>query len=237
MSDRSLYSMLRQDAESSYSTASATAYRDADESGKDSESHAGKCDLIRELSRRFAHPVDVLDLGCGTGRYFHCVENVRSLVGVDPAMNMLRHARQPVAGGNHHVHLIRSSLHEVAFAPRSFDLMICVGVIGLWCPLDAFILKRMAGMLRPDGILFFTAVEYQPVPMTLKRRAATAVRPLLVGNVRRLVDARLRDFASAASEVTHLGNAFFEEVEITRWASPTGRVDLHCIMSRPHSVD
>ena len=236
MSDRTLYEILLRDAESNYSPASAAAYREADDSGKDSESHAGKCQIIRELSRRFAHPIVVLDLGCGTGRYFHCVDNVSTLVGVDPALNMLQHARRPVVGSTRNVHLVRSSLQEVAFAPHSFDLTICVGVFGLWCPLDAPVLKRMAGMLRAHGTLFVTAVEYQPVPMTLKRRAARAIRPLLMGRVRHRVDARLREFTIRAQDAERLCQAFFNDVQVTTWPSPTGRVDVHCVMSHPKAT-
>ena len=31
----------------------------------------------------------VLDLGCGTGRYFHCLNNISCLVGIDISPDML----------------------------------------------------------------------------------------------------------------------------------------------------
>jgi hypothetical protein len=83
------------------------------------------------------------------------------------------------------VWLVRGSLHEVAFRPHSFDLVLFVGVLAFWCPFDRFILQRIHGMLRSDGIFFSTLVEYEPVQATLKRRLAVAARPLLRGSLRR----------------------------------------------------
>jgi len=233
MTDRKLYAMLRRDAEVAYSPSSAALYRQADESGKSEISHAGKCGIIRELSRRFSEPITMLDLGCGTGRYFHCAENVKTLIGVDPSENMLVQAREPVSGRHRDIRLIRSTLHEVAFVGQNFDLAICVGVLGLWCPLDALVLSRVAGMLRQHGVFFFSTVEYEPVPSTLKRRMASAVRPLLFGAPRRHVERRLRQFTMDAESVEALGRNYFGQVQIEKWQSATGRIDLHCVMAQP----
>ena len=54
--------------------------------------------LLREITSAFDREIRVLDLGCGTGRYFHCVENARELVGLDLSQQMLDAARNPVRG-------------------------------------------------------------------------------------------------------------------------------------------
>jgi ubiquinone/menaquinone biosynthesis C-methylase UbiE len=231
--DRRLYSKLRRDAESNYSPTIAAAYREEDEAARHSVTHAGKCEIIRDVSQRFDRPIDILDLGCGTGRYFHCADNVNSLVGVDPSEHMLRQAREPVLGGNRNVRLIRSTLHEIAFRPHSFDLVICVGVLGMWCPLDGFVLRRVASMLRLDGVVFLTANESTPDHVTLKRRIATAIQPLLFGAARRYVDFRLHDITVPEQRLRTLGEENFAQVTITKWQSPTMRSDLHCIMTQP----
>jgi len=231
--NRRFYSKLRQSAESNYTPTSAAEYRASDDTARDSDTHAGKCRIIRDLSRRFTRSVEMVDLGCGTGRYFHCVENVKSLVGVDPSEHMLHQARKPVMGGNRNIRLIRSTLHEIVFLPQSFDLAVCVGVLGLWCPLDEYVLGRVACMLRRDGVFFFTAIEYEPIEVTFKRRLAVAVRPLLFSAPRRYVDARLREFTVSEERVRALGEDYFEQVTITKWRSPTKRVDLHCVMAQP----
>jgi ubiquinone/menaquinone biosynthesis C-methylase UbiE len=233
--DRKLQSMLRRDAESNYSSTVAVEYRRADDLAKESVSHAGKCEIIRTLSRRFDGPIMLLDLGCGTGRYFHCAENVQAVIGVDPSEHMLGQARKPVMGGKRRVHLVRSTLHEAAFVRESFHLAICVGVLGEWCRLDDAILRRVAGMLRKDGVFFCSVVEYQPAPVTSKRRIAAAIKPFLFGPARRYVDVRLRQFTMAEEQARDLGRAYFDQVQITKWESPTSRVDLHCVMAHPIS--
>jgi SAM-dependent methyltransferase len=234
--DRKLFTMLRQCAEENYSPASAASYRRADDEARESESHAGKCAIIRELSLRFRRPITVLDLGCGTGRYFHCVANVRTLIGLDPSANMLRYARDPILDGSRNVRLVRGSLDQLCFARRSFDLVVCVGVLGLWSPVNDLVVSRIAELVRPDGVLFFSAIEHQPTPFTIKRRIATAIKPLLHGHARRYVEVRLRDFTIAAEAMRELGHRFFVDVEVSRWQSPTSRVDLHCIMTRPRGA-
>ena len=225
--------MQRRRSEAVYSPAYAAQYRESDDLGRDSESHAGKCRIITDLSQRFSAPVAMLDLGCGTGRYFHCALNAKSVTGVDASADMLREARQPVAGGHQNVRLVRSTLEEVAFRSQSFDLVVCVGVLAVWCPLDAAVMRRVADMLTPHGVFFFTAVEYQPEPPRVKRRMATAVRPLLFGRPRRALDTRLRNFTISEHAVRNMGRRCFADVEITKWESVSGRVDLHCVMAQP----
>jgi len=230
MADTKFYEHLRKRAESYYSNAAA-GYRSTDEAAKDDVSHAGKCKIIHDLTGRFGKPIRMLDLGCGTGRYFHCVKNVEWIVGVDPSHQMLEHARNPVDGKHSKVTLVRSTLHEVAFAPASFDLVICVGVLTYWCPVDEFVMRRVSAMLRDGGGFFFTVREPRRDPATLKQRAATLLRPVLFGAPRRYVESRVTDFGVTEEQVRSLAEPFFRSIEIDRWLSTTGRMDLHCVAS------
>jgi len=232
MGDSRLYTQLRQNAEAYYSE-TAASYRRDDEVAKDLESHAGKCQIIRDLTQRFSRRIRVLDLGCGTGRYFHCVRNVEWLVGVDASEHMLAHARTPVGDRQGKSTLIRSTLHEVAFVEQSFDVVICVGVLSHWCPIDASLLAHVASMLRDDGCFFFTVEEpFDPRP-SIKRSVARMLRPVLFGTPRRYVDARLMDFGVSEAEVRGLTEPLFRHVDVTKWQSHHGRVDLHCAVSGP----
>src|SRR4026209_440459 len=126
--DTKFYAMLRSSSNVQHSSEYARFYRDEDERSQDNISHSGKCEIIKELSARFMEPPVVLDLGCGTGRYFHCLTKLRFLVGVDPSANMLSMAKNPV---NHKaapikaapIQLVQGSLHEIEFKPDSFDFM------------------------------------------------------------------------------------------------------------------
>ena len=71
-------------------------YREDDESAVLTDRHRRLNNVLRELSSSFGHDISVLDLGCGTGRYFHCVINARRLTGIDISLHMLQEARNPV---------------------------------------------------------------------------------------------------------------------------------------------
>ena len=195
--DQVLYSRLRRDAEANYSPASAAGYREADDAARESSSHAGKCRRDQRAQSPVRAPITALDLGCGTGRYFHCLDNVGTLIGVDPSENMLTRLGNRCSAGPKRP---PDSQHAARSGVRSgdFDLVVCIGVIGLWCPLEPLVLQRIGEMLKPAGVLFFSAIEYQPTPPTLKRRIASAVKPLLFGPPRRYVDVSLRDFGMPA---------------------------------------
>jgi ubiquinone/menaquinone biosynthesis C-methylase UbiE len=230
--DRKFYSMLQRQSNVYHSSDYAHSYRESDERGKTEESHTLKYNIIRELSSSFLYAINVLDLGCGTGRYFHCIKNAQCLVGVDASWNMLEQARTPVYGGTQNVHLIQSSLHEVEFRPAVFDLVMCVGVFGVVCPLDDFVLQKISRFTRPGGIVFLTIPEYRPVTYTWKRKMAKALEPFLFSPAKRYVNVRMGEFQMSEETLMKLMSQYFTSVNISRWVSPTTRVDLHCV-ARP----
>jgi ubiquinone/menaquinone biosynthesis C-methylase UbiE len=230
--DRKFYAMLQRQSNVYHSPNYAQSYRESDERGKTEESHTLKYNIIRELSSSFLYPINVLDLGCGTGRYFHCIKNTKCLVGVDASWNMLEEAKVPVSGGTQNVHLIQSNLHEVEFRPAVFDLVICVGVFGVVCPLDDFVLQKITRFTCPDGIVFLTIPEYKPITYTWKRKTAKALEPFLFGAAKRYVNVKLGEFQMNEETLRTLVSRYFTNVHISRWVSPTTRVDLHCVARR-----
>jgi SAM-dependent methyltransferase len=230
--DTKFYAMLQRSSDLQHSLSYARGYREQDNQSKDEVSHAGKCEIIRKLSDSFRYPAVVLDLGCGTGRYFHCVKNVRLLVGVDPSENMLRMTKDPVEFPRSGVQLLRASLHTIEFKPETFDMVICVGVFGAVCPLDEFSLTQIAKFLKPNGLLFFTISEYLPTYKTWKAQIAEVIEPFLFGDPKRYVKLRLRRFSLSANQVKHLISNSYCDPDICQWKSPTGRIDLHCIVKK-----
>ena len=75
---------------------SAKNYRTSDEQELQTDNHEHFCNILRQSTLGFARGISVLDLGCGTGRYFHCLRNVDRLIGVDISVEMLKQARIPV---------------------------------------------------------------------------------------------------------------------------------------------
>jgi ubiquinone/menaquinone biosynthesis C-methylase UbiE len=230
--DRKFYSMLQRQSNAHYSSDYASLYRESDDLGKKDESHRLKADIISQLSSSFEYPINVLDLGCGTGRYFHCMQNAKNLVGVDASWHMLQAAKTPVYGGTQNVQLIQSGLHVIEFKPAVFDLVISVGVFGMLCPLDQFALDKMARISRPGAILFLTMPEYKPVTYTWKGKTAKFLEPLLLGPAKRYVNAKLLEFQMDENTLASLVSRYFTIINISRWVSPTTRVDLHCVAKR-----
>src|SRR5688572_7280571 len=74
----------------------AQRYRSDDDIEIQTSNHQHFRNILTDLSLSFARPIRVLDLGCGTGRYFHCIQNAEELVGVDISDAMLELARNPV---------------------------------------------------------------------------------------------------------------------------------------------
>jgi SAM-dependent methyltransferase len=145
---------------------------------------------------------------------------------------MLDQAKTPVYGGTQNVYLIQSSLHEVEFRPAVFDLVICVGVFGVVCPLDDFILQKIRSFTCPGGIVFLTVPEYLPVTYTWKRQMAKALEPFLFGPAKRYVNVRIGEFQMSEKILMKHVSQDFTSVNVSRWVSPTTRVDFHCV-ARP----
>jgi len=141
---------------------------------------------------------------------------------------MLQEAKNPVCGGTHNVQLIQSNLHDIELKSAFFDLIICIGVFGLYCPLDEFALQKIVRFIRPGGRVFLTATEHEPVSNTWKRKMAKGLKPLVRGPVARYVNARLHEFDLDKETLMTLVSRYLTSVHIVRWVSPTGRVDLHC---------
>jgi ubiquinone/menaquinone biosynthesis C-methylase UbiE len=73
----------------------ALGYRERDDD-VECPMHKDLGDILARVSDSFKHPISVLDLGCGTGRYFHCLQSTERIIGVDASPDMLAQARHPV---------------------------------------------------------------------------------------------------------------------------------------------
>src|SRR5438093_2220991 len=78
-----------------YDTAYARRYRRHDDDFDQSKPCRRFARWLEEVCAAFPGPIDVLDLGCGTGRYFWALRRVRELTGVDASAAMLAEASTP----------------------------------------------------------------------------------------------------------------------------------------------
>ncbi|MEO8327817.1 MAG: class I SAM-dependent methyltransferase, partial [Nitrospirota bacterium] len=104
--------------------ATANSYRQGD--GSDHFSLSYFRDQLTTMTSQYDRPLAVLDLGCGTGRYFHCFKQAASITGVDVSPDMLDLAQRPYRQEEvtaDQITLIHSDLHAVTFPPRTFDFI------------------------------------------------------------------------------------------------------------------
>ena len=151
-----------------YTDAYADRYRAQDQSAGATQAAARLSAWLRAICERFREPIDVLDLGCGTGRYFHVLSGARRLVGIDVSRPMLDRAPRPT--GN--VTLIEDDLLTHEFDAAEFDLVYAIGVLAEHSPFDETVAARVQRWLRPGGRFAFTTVHPRSfsVPRTVGRR-------------------------------------------------------------------
>jgi SAM-dependent methyltransferase len=174
----------------------ARRYRACDDGLVDVGATRALAEWLRSVTSRFNTPIDVLDLGCGTGRYFFALENVRRLVGLDASDAMLAEAKSPphadrVRAGS--ITLVHGDLLTHPFSAGEFDLVYSIGVLAEHAPLTRELVQRVHGWLRAGGRFAFTTVHPESPTVTrgLTRRVAQAVSPLIPAPLRQTLHARL----------------------------------------------
>jgi SAM-dependent methyltransferase len=182
-------------ASARYDTTYARRYRAHDDLLPDSEPSQALAAWLSDVCDRFVPPIDVLDLGCGTGRYFWAVRGARRLVGVDASAAMLAEAGHPYRAADISavITLMEGDLLTADFPHASFDLVYSIGVLAEHAPLTRALVTKVHSWLRPGGRFAFTTVHpaSPSIPRTLKRRIATAAARLAPGTAGRMLETRL----------------------------------------------
>ena len=218
-----------------------TRYRQDDEIEVTTEPQQRLRRILEQISRLFGRPITVLDLGCGTGRYFYCLKNVDRLVGVDLSREMLEAAAHPVREGEVSVKQIElqcANVFELTFPDESFDFIYSLGMFGFGCPVTLELCNRFYTWLKPGGRLFFDTLDRAGLrwPVRVRRRLRRCVYPALPRRFQQTIDEReggppMYDYS--ARELKALMRASrFKQFAITSSAykSPIWqRVKLECL--------
>ncbi len=126
----------------------------------------GEADLVASL-----HPASVLDAGCGTGRV--AVELARrgyEVVGVDRDADMLAAASLKAPALEWHLaDLAHLELRDADGQRRRFDCVLLAGNVMIFLSpgTEAAVVQRLAGHLRPGGVLV-AGFELRPAGLTLQ---------------------------------------------------------------------
>lgn len=96
-------------------------------------------------------PLRVLDVGCGTGALLRQMNarlpNVLELVGVDPAIEMIRLARERAEGIEQ---FLQANAEQLPFADAHFDLVVSTSSFDHWVDQQRGV-REAARVLQPDG--------------------------------------------------------------------------------------
>lgn len=199
---------------SAYDLNVAAFYRKRDEQDLTTPASQAVCVTLNRLCRSQERTIDVLDVGCGTGRFFHALSNTDYLVGVDMSPHMLVQAFTPAYAGwvtAKHVDLVCGDIHSLQFAPASFDLVFSVGLFGsVEVRFDESICRWFYDVLRPCGTLFFTTADQDDerykacFAKSWKRRLAENLYPVMPGGIRQKLQRRWQSHFVSADELREI---------------------------------
>src|SRR6185437_3046884 len=174
----------------------SSQYRHDDEVEVTTPNHHRICATLQRICVSFPHPIRVLDVGCGTGRYFHCLTNVEELTGVDISEEMLQEAeanpvRQEMISVKT-INLLRGNAYLTSFLPESFHFVYSLGMFGNGCPVTPEVCNRFYEWLAPGGKLFFNTVDFAGLPLwdRARRQARAFVYPMLSRRLKSVLDER-----------------------------------------------
>lgn len=225
--------------------AQARRYREDDARQASEPDHLRLCAKLRRLCHQVKGPLQILDLGCGTGRYFHCLSKVHSLTAFDVSPAMLEQARNPVLlpqNSNHPTHLVCADFYVADLPPEQFHLVYCLGVFGNGCAFTPALAAKIFRALRPRGRLLFDAIDISFVPLLrrVRLRLRNQVHALLPARVKAAWDAQsgwLPPFIpTRGSLLSLMASAGFTHIELesqpAQLPSGPGR-KFECIACKP----
>jgi SAM-dependent methyltransferase len=174
----------------------SSQYRHDDEIEVTTANHQRIYATFQRICATFSHPIRALDVGCGTGRYFHCLTNVQELIGMDISEEMLQAAeshpvRQEMISVKR-IQILRGNAYLSSFTPASFDFIYSLGMFGNGCPVTEEICNHFYNWLAPGGKLYFNTVDFAGLPLwyRARRQARGLVYPLLSRRWKNVLDER-----------------------------------------------
>ena len=118
---------------------------------------------------------DVVDLGCGTGRWLETValQKPRSLVGVDLSPEMLAVARRKVPSAQ----LVHADISDERLGERSFDIVLGSFLLGYVDDLQR-LGRKVQQMVRARGLVVFSDIHPETARLLGWKRSFRDITPL-----------------------------------------------------------
>lgn len=206
-------------------------YREFDQKYVTTPDYEHFAPIIKYLSKSFEDEIRVLEVGCGTGRYFHVLENTCELTGIDISEHMLKLAEKPVRSTEVDIpmiNLVKGSIFDHDFGNQKYDFIYSIGVLGEHVPLTLDVSQKIYNMLNDGGCFFFTVVDIDD-RKNMKRKLAETAYPFLPATVKQILDKRWESNYFTKKELfDHMIDGPFESFKIKNYkASESGWVGAH----------
>ena len=216
-----------------YDRGYAEKYRAHDDTLANSGPYLGFVAWLQRVCDEFRAPIDALELGCGTGRYFSALKGARSIVGIDASSDMLALAKKPYRAESitaERITLIQGDIFTHPLDEAAFDLAYSIGVLAEHAPFDSEIATRVHRALRPEGRFAFSTVhpDSPSIAASLGRAVARTIAPFLPGPVRRPVRERLMSGGMYADE-TRIQEVLSPMFAIESLEQFVSEAHLHCL--------
>ena len=216
-----------------YNRGYAEKYRAHDDTLADSVPYLGFVAWLQRICDQFRRPIDALELGCGTGRYFNALKGARSIVGIDASADMLALAKTPYRAESitaETITLIQGDIFSEPLSEAAFDLVYSIGVLAEHAPFNSEIADRVHRALRPEGRFAFSTVhpDSPSIGASLGRTAGRVLAPLLPGFLGRPLRERLMSGGMYADEtrIREVLSPMFAIESLERFVS---EAHLHCL--------
>ena len=216
-----------------YDRGYAEKYRAHDDTLADSGPYLGFVAWLQRICDQFTTPIDALELGCGTGRYFSALKGARSIVGIDASADMLALAKTPYRAESitaERITLIQGDIFTHPLDEASFDLAYSIGVLAEHAPLNNEIAVRVHKALKPEGRFAFSTVhpDSPSIAASFGRAVARALVPFLPGALGRPLRERLMSNGMYADEtrIQEVLSPLFAIESLERFVS---EAHLHCL--------
>jgi SAM-dependent methyltransferase len=154
-------------------------------------------DTLREACKGAKGSFAVLELGCGTGRYFYFLDNVTKLTGMDISADMLKSAKTNIEKNLPQLvpvtDFVTSGIEDFDTTSK-YDFIYSIGTLGEYCVFNKPVLDKILAFLKPGGFFFFTIVDAESFRndeyVGLRKRIFRKILKVLPRSMRSRFDAR-----------------------------------------------
>ncbi|MBS1589455.1 MAG: class I SAM-dependent methyltransferase [Bacteroidetes bacterium] len=221
-----------------YDPTTTANYRQYDEDFIHTKAYLHLASKLKFLCQSFERPITILDVGCGTGRYFHVLTHVDRLIALDYSENMLLQAQHPFREAEIPMDKIvfhQGNFYDFDFGNQSFDFIYSIGVLGEHTVFDEHVCNKLFKLLRPGGKLYFTVVDLQS-RKSFKRKIMEALYPFTPIGIKRILDKRWETCYLTWTQLDNIvSKQGFEVYQIERYISEDPKwkgVHLECIATK-----